>query len=160
MIYVGYQGVGKSSIAGKNGCIDLESGNFWIDGERLWNWYKMYVNIAEHLSKQGYNVFISSHKVVREELANRGIEYCTIAPAPELKDKWIDRLQKRYDKTGLEKDYKALMNAKDCYEENVLELINDDNSVMGILLLSTDYDLYEEIIELGKEYNGKSIRML
>lgn len=160
MIYVGYQGVGKSSIAGKNGCIDLESGNFWIDGERSNNWYKIYVNIAEHLSSQGYNVFISSHKVVRDELANRGIEYCTIAPAPELKDKWIDRLQKRYDKTGLEKDYKALMNAKDCYEENVLDLINDDSSVMSVLILSADYDLYEEIIELGKEYDNKSVRML
>lgn len=160
MIYVGYQGVGKSSIAGKNGCIDLESGNFWIDGERPNNWYKIYANIAEHLSRQGYNVFISSHKIVRRELANRGIEYCTIAPAPELKDKWIDRLQKRYDQTGLEKDYKALMNAKDCYGENVLDLINDDKSVMSVLILSADYDLYEEINELSKQYNNKSIRIL
>lgn len=160
MIYVGYQGIGKSSIAGKNGCIDLESGNFWIDGERPNNWYKMYVNIAEHLSIQGYMVFISSHKIVREELANRGIAYCTIAPAPELKDKWIDRLQKRYDKTGLEKDYKALMNAKDCYEENVLSLIYDADSVMSILILSTDYDLYEETFALAKEYDKKSIRIL
>lgn len=160
MIYVGYQGVGKSSIAGKNGCIDLESGNFWIDGERPNDWYKIYVNIAEHLSRQGYNVFISSHKIVRCELANRGIEYCTIAPAPELKGKWLNRLHERYVKTGLEKDYKALMNAKECYVENVLSLIYDDDSVMSILILSTDYDLYEETFNLAKEYDHKSIRIL
>lgn len=28
MIYIGYQGIGKSSISGKNKCIDLESENF------------------------------------------------------------------------------------------------------------------------------------
>ena len=64
MIYVGYQGIGKSSIAGKNKCIDLESGNFWVDGKRDENWYIIYCNIAQHLSEQGYNVFLSSHKLL------------------------------------------------------------------------------------------------
>ena len=41
MIYVGYQGIGKSSIAGKHNCIDLESGNFWDNGVRADNWYKI-----------------------------------------------------------------------------------------------------------------------
>ena len=141
MIYVGYQGIGKSSISGKNNCIDLESGNFWVDGKRIDDWYKIYVNIAEHLSNQGYKVFMSSHKVVREELAKRNIDYTTIAPSPELKEQWIERLQKRYDNSQLEKDYKALMNAKDCYEENVLDLINDDNSSASILIVNIDYDL-------------------
>ena len=141
MIYVGYQGIGKSSISGKNNCIDLESGNFWVDGKRIDDWYKIYANIAEHLSNQGYKVFMSSHKVVREEIAKRNIDYTTIAPSPELKEQWIERLQKRYDNSQLEKDYKALMNAKDCYEENVLDLINDDNSSASILIVNIDYDL-------------------
>lgn len=35
MIIIGYQGIGKSTLA-KNSLkyIDLESGNFWINGER------------------------------------------------------------------------------------------------------------------------------
>lgn len=145
MIYVGYQGIGKSSISGKNNCIDLESGNFWVDGKRIDDWYKIYVNIAEHLSNQGYKVFMSSHKVVREELAKRNMNYTTVAPSPELKEQWIERLQKRYDNSQLEKDYKALMNAKDCYEENVLDLINDDNSSASIMIVNIDYDLYKTI---------------
>ena len=85
MIYVGYQGIGKSSISGKNNCIDLESGNFWVDGKRIDDWYKIYVNIAEHLSNQGYKVFMSSHKVVREELNKRKIEFKVIMPSIFLK---------------------------------------------------------------------------
>ena len=33
MIIVGYQGIGKSTAAGKNGVIDLESGNFFIEND-------------------------------------------------------------------------------------------------------------------------------
>ena len=71
MIIIGYQGIGKSTLA-KNSLkyIDLESGNFWINGERDEQWYKPYCNIANHLSAQGYTVFTSSHKEVREELKN------------------------------------------------------------------------------------------
>ena len=68
MIISGYQGIGKSSLAGKNNCIDLESGNFWVDGKRADDWYKPYCQIANHLSQQGYTVFVSSHEVVRKEL--------------------------------------------------------------------------------------------
>ena len=74
MIVIGYQGIGKSSLAGKNNCIDLESGNFWVDGKRSDDWYKIYCNIALHLHRQGFTVFTSSHQVVRDyfkEIATR-----------------------------------------------------------------------------------------
>ena len=138
MIYIGYQGIGKSSISGKNNCIDLESGNFWIEGNRANDWYKIYVNIAEHLSNQGYKVFMSSHKVIRKELNNRGIEFTAIYPSLKLKEQWIDRLQRRYDSSQLEKDYKALMNAKDCYEENIKDLAGERNT---IIITDINYDL-------------------
>ncbi len=142
MIYVGYQGIGKSSISGKNNCIDLESGNFWVDGKRIDDWYKIYVNIAEHLSNQGYKVFMSSHKVVREELNKRKIEFKVIMPSIFLKEKWIDRLQKRYDKSNLEKDYKALMNAKECYEENIEDLLQENYIIQ---IQDINYDLNDLI---------------
>ena len=75
MIIVGYQGIGKSSLAGVGNCIDLESSNFWINGKRDPEWYKPYCKIADHLSKQGYTVFTSSHEVVRRELM-----FCTDEP--------------------------------------------------------------------------------
>lgn len=129
MIYVGYQGVGKSSISGKNNCIDLESGNFWLNNTRSEEWYKIYCNIAKHLDNQGYNVFLSSHKAVREELNNRNIDFIVIYSSLQLKDKWILRLKKRYKKTNLEKDYKALKNAELMYEENIKNLMNEKNII-------------------------------
>lgn len=142
MIYVGYQGIGKSSISGKNNCIDLESGNFWVDGKRIDNWYKIYVNIAEHLSNQGYNVFMSSHKVIREELTNRGIEFTVICPSLKLKEQWINRLQERFNKTRSTKDFKALKNAEEMYEENIKDLTSEKNT---IIITTIDYDLNDLI---------------
>ena len=70
MIIIGYQGIGKSTLANCNlNYVDLESSNFYIDGKRADDWYKPYCKIAEHLSQQGYYVFVSSHKVVRDELS-------------------------------------------------------------------------------------------
>ena len=53
MIICGYQGIGKSTIAGQLYTIDLESSNFYIDGKRDEKWYKVYANFARHLSEQG-----------------------------------------------------------------------------------------------------------
>ena len=142
MIYVGYQGIGKSSISGKNNCIDLESGNFWVDDKRVDDWYKIYVNIAEHLSNQGYKVFMSSHKVVREELTNRGIEFTAICPSLKLKEQWLNRLQERFDRTRSTKDFKALKNAEEMYEENIKDLTSERNT---IIITDIKYDLSDLI---------------
>ncbi len=146
MIVIGSQGIGKSTLAATcDGYIDLESGNFWIDGKRADDWYKPYCKIAESLSEQGYNVFVSSHEVVRKQLENSEEPVVLVYPSVELKDQWIDRLEKRYKFSGLEKDYKALMNAKDRYVENIREL--ESSPIEGKLCLtSMDYRLREELI--------------
>lgn len=123
MIIVGYQGIGKSTLAGINNCIDLESGNFWVDGKRADDWYKPYCQIANHLSEQGYTVFTSSHEVVRKELEKSKEKVFVVFPAINLKDKWVIKLRDRYDSTGLDKDFKALANAEDRYKENISELM-------------------------------------
>ena len=141
MIVIGYQGIGKSSLAGRDRkYIDLESSNFWVDGKRAEDWYKPYCNIAEHLSKQGYIVFTSSHEVVRNRLANSTEPVVVVYPAPELKDLWIDKLENRYRETRSDKDYKALMNAKERYLENIQELANSHIN-FKIMLKDFDYDL-------------------
>lgn len=133
MIIIGYQGIGKSTLAGKYKYIDLESGNFWHNGIRQDNWYVFYCKIAEHLSQQGYNVFVSSHEVVRNCLRKYSNEQlCVVFPSVELKDKWIDKLKKRFESTKLEKDYKAWMNAEDRYTENINELKNSGISYIEI----------------------------
>lgn len=145
MIIVGYQGIGKSSLAGRNyKYIDLESGNFWVDGKRADDWYKPYCQIAEHLSQQGYVVFTSSHEVVRNQLANSQETVVVCYPTIGLKDEWIKKLEDRYITSGLEKDYKALMNAKDRYVENIQELENC--GLIKMTISSMSYDLEASIV--------------
>lgn len=156
MIVVGYQGIGKSTLAGRdNKFIDLESGNFWVDGKRAEDWYKSYCKIAEHLSQQGYIVFTSSHEVVRKQLEFTNEPVVIVYPSIDLKDEWINKLEKRYQESGLEKDYKALMNAKDRYTENIKELVDHvhRSHTYGLALTKMDYDLEASLIHL-KNQNG------
>ena len=125
MIYVGYQGIGKSSLGGTDKYIDLESSNFKHEDD----WYKTYCDVAISLSKQGYDVFISSHKEVREELKKRKHFFKVICPSLKLKEEWIKRLKKRYDETQLKKDYRALENAKSMYDENIKDLLKEDDVI-------------------------------
>ena len=155
MIVIGYQGIGKSTLAGRNNrFIDLESGNFWVDGKRADDWYKPYCNIAEHLSQQGYIVFTSSHEVVRKQLENSDEVVAVVCPSVELKNEWILKLEKRYKESGLEKDYKALMNAKDRYEENIKELSESNHRYCKVAITKMDYDLEASLIHLKNELDG------
>ena len=153
MIVVGYQGIGKSTLAGRDHkYIDLESGNFWVDGKRADDWYKPYCKIAEHLSEQGYIVFVSSHEVVRQYLEENSREVVVLVyPSIELKDEWIDKLTKRYARSKLDKDYKALMNAcEGRYVKNIKEL--QESCIKHKLeIIKIDYDLEAMLIHLRNE---------
>ena len=144
MIIIGYQGIGKSTLAkDSRKYIDLESGNFWVNGERDEQWYKPYCNIANHLSAQGYTVFTSSHKEIREELKNSNEIVKIVFPALELKTDWLIRLTNRYNESMLEKDYKALINASLYYEDNINDLMNEPFD--KIVINNIDYNLRELI---------------
>lgn len=149
MIIIGYQGIGKSLLArsAKN-TIDLESGCFWNGNYRPDDWYVYYCNVALHLSEQGNTVFTSSHQVVRDYFASLPktelIAVCY--PSLELKDFWIEKLKDRYERTNLQKDYKAWMNAVDRYDDNIRELmaspfdkIELDNMFYSLLFEISDY---------------------
>jgi len=150
MIIIGYQGIGKSTVSNrKSGFIDLESGNFWVDGKRDSNWHIPYCNIATHLSEQGYNVFTSSHEVVRKQLKKSNQQKIIVCPSLELKDIWLKRLTKRYEETMSDKDYKAMMNAVDRYDENIKELLNEDG-FEKVIISTVPYDLILEIKQLNQ----------
>lgn len=146
MIIIGYQGIGKSTLAGTSRYVDLESGNFWVNGTRAADWYIPYCQIAVHLSQQGFLVFVSSHEVVRKQLRDCGETVLVCYPCLGLKDEWIDKLQLRYNCSGLEKDYKALMNAKDRYFENINELMCE-SKFQHVVLDNMDYDLDKLIFD-------------
>lgn len=149
MIIIGYQGIGKSCLSrSASNTIDLESGCFWNGNYRHCDWYVYYCNVAIDLSSQGNTVFTSSHQVVRDYLAslpkNELIAVCY--PSLELKDEWIEKLRVRYERTQLQKDYKAWMNASLCYESNIKDLmaspfdkIELDNMYYHLLFEIYDY---------------------
>lgn len=146
MIVIGYQGIGKSTLSkSSNEYIDLESGNFWVDGKRADDWYKPYCNIAIDLSSQGYIVFVSSHEAVRKCFLENGDlneQVVTVVPDLKLKEQWIEKLWQRFNNSKLEKDYKAYMNALGRYDENIYEVNQDGSALDGaIVLKSMDYDL-------------------
>lgn len=146
MIVIGYQGIGKSTLSNKDlRFVDLESGNFWISGVRACDWYVPYCNIAEHLSQQGYIVFVSSHDVVRSQLIKSSEQVICCVPDLSLKDLWIEKLKNRYETSNLDKDYKAYMNASDKFTENVKEIAN---SPFEVLWLNTiEYDLQKLVLD-------------
>lgn len=131
LIICGYQGIGKSSASNtKYGIIDFESSLFKDDtNRRNDNWYITYTKQAIALSEQGYIPLLSSHKVVRTALhdyAKRGLNrVTTIAPSPNLYDKWIDRLEKRYNENPTNKNYIAYVNAKDHMQEDVVDMASE-----------------------------------
>lgn len=153
MIVIGYQGIGKSTLAKQDDhFIDLESSMFFINGHRDREWYKIYCNIAEDLSKQGYIVFVSSHAEVRERLTFSSEDVVIVYPSLELKEQWIAKLKDRYDKTGLLKDYKALIMALERYEENIIDMSNfaKNTIIRRVIINDIEYNLADMLIKLQK----------
>lgn len=146
VVVVGYQGIGKSTLAKERSrFIDLESSSFRIGGERLTDWYKYYCNIALHLAEQGRIVFVSSHAEVRNYLNSiplpDSVQIACCVPSVDIEKLWIAKLENRYQATGLDKDFRALMNAKDRYKANVLEIMNSFDC--RCVIHTIDYKLYD-----------------
>ena len=159
MIVIGYQGIGKSTICKDNPrYIDFESSALKMFGQRMPNWELPYCQMAIWLSKQGYVVFTSSHKEVREILKGCD-EYCiAIVPSLELREEWCAKLKRRYEESGLEKDNLAFLNADSRYKENIIEIMDDIPNTF--LIDNMDYSLKQivdkcEKIELSEKTKGE-----
>lgn len=128
MIIIGFPGIGKSSVAraydgdtNTTGYIDLESSNFVKDD----NWVKEYCDLAIDLELQGYNVFVSSHRAVREYLAERGDlfpDIIEVFPSKELRIDWLNRLESRYIKCKTAKNERALNYMRNNFDVAVDEM--------------------------------------
>ncbi len=158
LIIIGYQGIGKTTAAGTVGrTIDLESSLFKLNGERSVDWYKIYCSIAVSLAKQGYIVFVSSHKVVQDELAtyntNDLYSIATVCPHLNLKDQWIERLHSRYIANPTDKNYAAWKDAEAHFDEEIFSLSSNPDFTC-VLLDSIDHYLGNIIVQLYALING------
>lgn len=142
MIVIGYQGIGKSTLSQRSfKYIDLESSALRKGDVRWHNWYEPYCMIAEWLSRQGYTVFVSSHKEVRDYLNEFCEEpFCAVVPSEDIKDEWIERLRERHKRLPTDKNYRAYMNAVDRFTENVREIKKDVADVREIDSMTYELD--------------------
>ena len=158
MIILGYQGIGKTTTVknfpGKY--IDLESTCFFNEeNSRPDDWYIYYCNTALDLSKQGYDVFVSSHSCVQEYLSKhiKNDYLIAIIPNINLKDQWLERLHNRYLIDSSDKNYKAWKNAENCYAKNIIDFYNNKVLFNDIIILdSLEYNL-DGIIFSWKYHN-------
>lgn len=146
MIIIGYQGIGKSSLAGRrNEYIDLESSNFNdLDGKKPQDWYRTYCKVAEDLSRQGYRVFVSCHKEVQECLLGSNEYILLCYPSVELEEQWLDKLQMRYERDPSDKNLAALETAKKYYRQHIVALDNSSHKYK-LVLKDINYTLDNEI---------------
>lgn len=84
-----FPGMGKSYIAQNyKNWVDLESTPFQK------NW-KLYADVANHMSSNGYNVMVSTHKEMRDELKLRSADFTLAMPSRNLKQEYIRRYKYR-----------------------------------------------------------------
>ena len=152
MIIIGYQGIGKSTLA-KNrlDIIDFESGWTKVEGKRDLNWGKTYAQMAEGLSRQGYIVFVASHFCVQEALLKSKEIVYAIFPALELKNEWVTKLHERWNSSGLEEDRLAYLDAYMSYEQEI-KILMGNFPEKNAIILEKDYDLERMIEEIAKIY--------
>ena len=151
MIIIGSPGIGKSTLACNNyKFVDLESSYFKTTDAKNEDWVVEYCKLAEFLSKNGGIVFISSHKAVRDYIAkmHTNEHVACVFPSKRIKEQWIKKLEERYMNSGLDKDYRAFVRARDHYDDDIRELYVDDGIPYKWVITNINYNLEEEIDKL------------
>ena len=138
LIICGYPGVGKSSVAGWNNCIDLESSWFSYDkyGNRIdpdEEWVGNYCMIARQLALQGYTVLLSTHQAVINHLREGkwilnkdGIRVVIFVPRADMKKAWIERLVNRYIESDKDVDMRAFVGGIQYWDFKIATIRHSD----------------------------------
>lgn len=150
LIICGYPGIGKSSIAGWDHCIDLESSKYTQSTIPLWP--ELYCKTAIELAKQDYTVFVSTHSKVIRYLHDHQIELkragvygpFLVYPDQKLQYQWLTKLLQRFQTDQTSKNYRAYERAKEHWEED-------------IAFLDSYAPSHSYVIHDAKNYSFKSI---
>lgn len=163
MIIFGYPGIGKTTLATSDRLhlnitdmvVDLDS-SFFSDLDDPF-WYKRYTHLAEYISKQGYLVMLSTHEKVVSSLKKSPEKKLIIVPSPDLKDKWIEKLDKRRQKTNLFKDKKAYLHVKERFDSD-FEMLKKASEWPGYDILVLDSPNYELSYVLERALQGLEVK--
>lgn len=154
MIICGYPGLGKSALSKRNKkVVDLDSTLFYNRDERPGDWYEYYCNIAISLSNQGYDVFVSTHKIVRVTLQKRNIPVFAIIPSLGLYEEWTEKLRQRYFATKLDADKRAYIRCKNDFDYDLGDIRNSCNNTYTIRTMS--YNLNAILNIMHRQFEEK-----
>lgn len=147
IVVSGFPGIGKSFIAIKVPYMvrDLESSDYHWKGTRgifdkdengnkipMENWPYNYIRDIKELDKAKVyrNVMVSSHEMIREEMAKAGIKYTNVFPenTPEMKQYMLQRYKDRQSPQSFIDDIDKN------WDKYIASMENDKGSVMNIKL--------------------------
>ena len=158
LIICGYPGVGKSSVAGWNNCIDLDSSWFSYDkyGNRIdpdEEWVGNYCAIARQLALQGYTVLLSTHQAVINTLREGkwilnkdGIRVVIFVPRADMKKAWIERLVNRYIESDKDVDMRAFVGGIQYWDSKMATIRHSDFTIY--CPNSINYDFRDYILKI------------
>ena len=161
LIICGYPGVGKSSIAGWNNCIDLESSWFSYDkqGNRIYpdeEWVENYCSMAINLASQGYTVLLSTHQAVINQLREAKwilyrdrVRVVIFVPRSDMKKAWVERLVNRYIESDQDVDLRAFVGGIQYWESKMATIRHSDFPVY--CPDSIDYDFRDYILKIREK---------
>jgi hypothetical protein len=146
MIISAFQGVGKSTLAKNNvKYIDLESSCF---DKANSNWYLDYCRVAMDLDRQGYIVFVSAHKPVRDYLKQfEYLNYFMVMYDESLKEYSINKVRERYEQTQSMKDYNALKRAETSFDAIFKEIKEDESNGLRVCWIKDEHYVLQDLIE-------------
>ena len=88
-------------------------------------WVDEYCRVGMNLAAQGYTVLMSTHPDVITYLSkmskNPVVIFC---PRLEWKTQWLERVQRRYEETGLDKHRLAMNRVRDRYDKDIIGLMH------------------------------------
>ena len=159
LIVCGYPGIGKSSIAGWNNCIDLESSLFSHDEDSRRksdnNWVREYCDLAYYLALQGYTIMTSTHIAVIDYFDRFKVTYykdvpiVIFCPRYDMKKAWAIRLVNRYLNSENKKDLRAFQGVIEDWDKKL-----DHCFRTGLHVHcpdEIDYDLRDYILQIRKK---------
>ena len=138
MIICGFPGTGKSMMAKFSRWVDLESTPFKK------NWL-LYAEVAKHMSDNGYNVMISTHKEVLDALEQIEASYTVVIPPITDKATYLHR----YDMRGNTYDVIRLLDENG--EKWINAIVEKPTVLKTVVVLPKDGCIKAFADEFGKE---------
>lgn len=119
-VICGFPGIGKTYYAKKYGVFDSDSSKFSKDGFPR--------NYIEYIKSLNGTVLVSTHREVRDMLADEDISFALVYPSMECKEEYVERYKDR----GSPASFIELL--KNNWEVWVKEMIKEDRAYLHFVL--------------------------